>query len=184
MPEFESSRKLCDFAGNIGYFSFAFMQANENLRAHIYDLPEVCDLAWKLKKDQPHFDRSTFHDFDMEKDTSFGSGYDLFFSSHFLYELNADNRLLDFFNQVNQAMIPGGLFISNHIVPPEDNAPHLTFAIVELLTRCMGYPTHRLPEQDIITALSNAGFGKFTTKRIETEFTYPILLLSAVKIRD
>ncbi len=183
LPQFKSCTKLCDFAGNIGYLSFALMAENRNLTAHIYDLPEVCALARDLKKDQEGFERAVFHDFDMEKDTAFGSGYDLFLSSHFLYELNANGGLPEFFKRVNRSMVPGGLFISNHVVPPKDPSPHLTASLLELMTKCMGYPTHHLPEQDLVSALKSEGFCELTTRRLETRFAYPMLLLSAVKIK-
>ena len=181
LPQFAACTNMCDFAGNIGYFSIAFMQANKDLRAHVYDLPEVCALGRELKKDHADSNRLSFHDFDIDKDTGFGSGYDLFLSSHFLYEMNARERLAGFLNQVSRAMVPGGIFISNHVAPPKGEGPHLTSSLLELMTRCMGYPTHHLPEQDLKSALSQAGFGNFTTRRMETELAYPVLLLAAVK---
>ncbi len=181
LPQFAACRNMCDFAGNIGYFSFALMQANKTLCAHVYDLPEVCTLARELKKDQKNFHRILFHNFDLEKDTDFGSGYDLFLSSHFLYEMTAKDQLKDFLIRVNRAMVPGGIFISNHVAPPESGAPGLTSTLLELMTRCMGYPTHHLPEKELKAALTHAGFGSYTARRLDTQFAYPVLMLAGVK---
>ena len=181
IPEFKTCKNMCDFAGSIGYFSFAFMQENPQLTSHVYDLPEVCALAREIKEKEEHYDRITYHDFDIASSESFGNGYDLFFSSHFLYKFNAEGTLAEFFKKVNQAMEPGGLFISNHITTMEQGKNNLMLSIVELMTRSMGYPTHQLPEDDLKSALRRAGFGAFRTKFLEKDMPYPTLLLSAVK---
>ena len=184
IPEFERCKKMCDFAGSIGYFSFAFMQKNHQLESHVYDLPEVCALAGKIKENEEYYNRITYHDFDVASGESFGNGYDLFFSSHFLYGLNAEGTLAEFLKKVNRSMKPGGLFISNHITTEKQGKNNLTLSIIELLTRSMGYPTHKLPEDDLKFALINAGFDAFRTKYLEKEMPYPTLLLSAIKTEE
>jgi len=184
IPEFNTCEKMCDFAGNIGYFSFAFIETNEKLRSHVYDLPEVCAHAREIKKGETNYDRVTYHDFDVTSDETFGDDYDLFFSSHFLYEFNAKRTLTDFFKKVNRSMKKGGLFISNHIAPTDTGEKHLIVSIFELMTRSMGYPTHQLPGDDLQQALGNAGFGNFKMKLLEEETPSPVLLLSAVKIEE
>ena len=181
IPEFGMCKKMCDFAGSIGYFSFAFMQENPQLTFHVYDLPEVCALAGKIKEKEESYNRITFHDFDITSGESFGNGYDLFFCSNFLYELNAEGRLAEFFKKVNRSMEPGGLFISNHISTEKQGKNDLTLSIMELMTRSMGYPTHNLPENELKSALSSAGFGAFRTKYLEKETPFPTFLLSAIK---
>ncbi|MGD9157121.1 MAG: methyltransferase dimerization domain-containing protein [Desulfobacteraceae bacterium] len=184
IPEFGTCKKMCDFAGSIGYFSFALMQENQQLKSHVYDLPEVCALAVKIKENEENYNRITYHDFDIASGESFGNGYDLFFSSHFLYGLNAEGTLSDFFKKVNRSMEPGGLFISNHITSEKQRKNSLTLSIIELMTRSMGYPTHMLPEDDLKSALSRAGFKTFRTKYLEKEMPYPTLLLAAVKTEE
>ncbi len=184
LPEFKTCKKMCDFAGSVGYFSFEFIQENPQIKSHVYDLPEVCNFAKKIKKEEKYYHRITYHDFDIASGKSFGSGYDLFFSSHFLYKFNVDGTLVEFFKRVNQSMNPGGLFISNHITNAPDGETDITLSIIELITRCVGYPTHQLPEIDLKNALEKAGFGAFRTKYLADEAPYPTLLLSAVKNRD
>jgi hypothetical protein len=184
IPEFKNSEKMCDFAGSIGYYSYAFMQENSTLRSHVYDLPEVCVLAREIKEQDEHYSRITYHEFDISSDDSFGEGYDFFFSSHFLYDFNYRNRLTDFFKRVNRSIKRGGLFVSNHIAPMEKNGKHLVLSIVELMTRIVGYPTHQLSEKDLKTALKSAGFSQFRTEVVENVTPYPFLLLSAVKIEE
>ncbi len=184
IPEFTACKKMCDFAGSVGYFSFEFIRENPQIESHVYDLPEVCSLAREIKKDEEYYHRITYHDFDMASNDSFGSGYDVFFSSHFLYKLNAERTLAEFFKRVNQALNPRGLFVSHHITSHPDGKNDITISIVELITRCVGYPTHQLPEIDLKTALKKAGFGEFRTQYLADEAPYPTLLLSAVKVME
>jgi hypothetical protein len=184
IPEFANCEKMCDFAGSIGYFSFAFIQENPGLRSFVYDLPEVSELAKEIKSGEQNSDRISFHGFDIKSEASFGEDYDFFFGSHFLYEFNFERKLTDFFIRVNRATRMGGLFVSNHIVSPQKGEKHLGLAIVELMTRMVGYPTHQLSEEDLKASLSQAGFGQFNTKTVEEVSVYPFLLLSAIKTKD
>jgi len=184
LPQFEKSTKMCDLAGNIGYYSFALLNENKELRAHIYDLLEVCELAEHLKGKEPNLSRANFHAYDIESGDSFGCDYDLFFCSHFLYEYGATNALTGFLKTVNQSMKIGGLFVSNHISSNTSGDSNLTLMLVELMTRLMGYPTHQLPEKTLKEALSEVGFGNFTVRQPSENTTFPTLLLSAVKLRE
>lgn len=183
IPEFKNCNKMCDFAGSIGYYSFAFARDNPGLVSHVYDLPEVVEFGREIKSGEENSDRISFHGFDMNSEDSFGEDYDFFFSSHFLYELNFQKKMTDFLIRVNRATRMGGLFVSNHIIPPEKGKKQPALVIVELMTRIMGYPTHQLPETDLKAALSEAGFQQFKTKTITDVSVYPFLLLSAVKTK-
>lgn len=184
IPEFTVATKMCDFAGSSGYYSFALMNENSNLYSHVYDLPAVCEIAKNIKKEEPNIERIAYHDFDVKAGGSFGSGYDLFFSSHFLYEFGADNSLPDFFKKVNQSMEMGGLFISNHVSPNINGDSYLTLTMVNLMTRVMGYPTHELSEELLTKALIEAGFGNFRVKQPNENIVFSTLLLSATKVKE
>jgi len=183
IPEFGSCTTMCDFAGSIGYYSYALLQENSNLQSYVYDLPDVCQVAMEVKQTEEDFDRVHYFDSDLKNGGSFGDGYDLFFSSHFLYEFGANGQLVDFLKKVNQSMKPGGIFVSNHIcsntVGPEDT---ITLSLVELQTRIMGYPTHQLSETKLKDALTEAGFGDFNVKQPDGSYAFPTLLLSAKKM--
>ena len=185
IPDFYSCTKMCDFAGNIGYFSYAFLQENPRLFAHVYDLPVVCQNARELKQTEKDFNRVTYHDFDMKKDESFGDGYDFFFISHFLYEYAANGSMDKFLKKVNTSMKPGGIIVSNHICDKAiDKEGSLTLSLVELQTRILGYPTHKLPEATLKEMLTQAGFGDFHVKQPDGSYAFPTLLLSAKKIKE
>jgi len=183
-PGFRDCVSMCDFAGSTGYYSFALVEENRKLRSGIYDFPVVCEMAEELRKNEKHRDRVAFHPFDISEGDSFGSGYDLFFSSHFLYEFGADNTLSSFLKKVNRSMVTEGIFVSSHIAPTAVGDNYLSLAIVELMTRVTGYPTHQLSETLLKKSLSEAGFGNFRVKQLVNEAPIPTLLLSAVKIKE
>ncbi len=184
IPEFKLCTRMCDFAGSTGYYSLALMDENSKLKSCVYDLPEVCKIAEELREKEINRGRITFHRGNLIKKSSFGSDYDLFFCSHFLYEFAAKNNLSVFLKKVNRSMKHGGLFVSSHISPASAGENYLTLTIVELITRCMGYPTHQISEMTMKKSLNEAGFGKFRIKQLDKEASIPTLLLSAVKINE
>ena len=185
LPEFGSFEKMCDFAGNIGYYSFALLEENEHLRSHIYDLPEVCRIGKELKKDDHNFHKIIYHDFDITENESFGNQYDLFFSSHFLYQFATNGYLTEFLRKINHSMKKGAVFVSNHICDKAlSKESELTLSLVELRTRMLGYPTHQIPEKKLKESLAEAGFGNFTVKQPDGSYAYPTLLFAARKIRE
>jgi hypothetical protein len=183
-PEFAGAASLCDYGGSTGYYSYALMEEHASLHCHVCDLPAVCDLAREMKKDAPHFDRVTYHPCDTDAGDDFGDGYDLFFISHFLYHFSIGDALSDFLKRVNRAMKPGGLFVSHHLSAAETREDRLTMALVELMTRAMGYPTHQLPVEPLKDALSVAGFGRFTVTDTGRQTAFPTTLLGARKLQD
>ncbi len=52
-----------------------------------------------------------------------------------------------------------GVFISNHLSCNDDDYDHATLAMIELMTRAMGYPTHQLPGKILKKGLTEAGCG-------------------------
>ncbi len=184
IPEFNTCTKMCDLAGNTGYFSYAFLQENKKMQSHVYDLPEVCQNAKELKQDEENFNRVTYHGFDIKSNDDFGQGYDFFFVSHYLYEYGAKGQLVDLLKKISKSMKPGGLFVSNHICDKAmDTQSELTLALVELHTRIVGYPTHQLPEMVLIEALREAGFGHFRIQQPDSGHAFPTMVLAAIKER-
>jgi hypothetical protein len=185
IPQFNNCRKMCDLGGNIGYYSFALLEENPNLISHVCDLPQVCQIAKTLKNNHPHFNRICFEEFDLKTNYALRQNFDLFFISHFLYELGGQMKLTEFFSRVNRSMTLGGVFVSNHISDDKLNDDHdITLSLIELQTRLMGYPTHQLPEQVLINALTQAGFGKFNVQKPDESLAFPSLLISAIKIKQ
>ncbi len=185
IPGFYDCKNMCDFAGNIGYYSFAILNEHKLLKSTVLDLPEVCQIAKKIKQNESDFDRINFTDFNVATDNNWGfATFDLFFISHFLYQFGAENQLTDFFKKVNHSMKKGGILVSNHGATSLKGDNGNTMAIVELITRLMGYPTHHLPEEKLKKSLSEAGFGEFRIEAPNEAVAFPTLLLAAKKIKD
>lgn len=185
MPTFKNAKRMCDFAGNSGYYSFSLLNENKNLHASVYDLKAVCEIARNIKKNEPDFNRISYHDFDLTKAEDWGKDYDFFFSSHYLYKYAATEETLSvILKQINKSMKIGGLFVSNHLSGDADKAAKTSITIVELMTRAMGFTTHCIPENIFKQALNNAGFGKFHIEAPNFTLNYPTLLLAAIKIEE
>ncbi len=181
-PEFKSCRKMCDVAGSTGYFSLALIGENRDLRSDIYETSEVCSLAQKIRKKEIEEGLLKFIAHDCEIGSPLNGLYDIYFCSNFLYQMGFEDRLEAFFMEVNRSMVTGGLFISNHIAPPSKDEDRITVSLVELLTRCMGYPTHQLPVEKLEKALSKTGFGDFRREEPSDDLPFPVVKLAAVKI--
>ena len=185
MPAFKNAVKMCDFAGNSGYYSFALLNENKELYASVYDLKEVCEIARMIKKDEPDFNRISYHAFDLTKEESWGNNYDFFFSSHYLYKyVETEESLTSILKQINKSMKLGGLFVSNHMSGDFNAETQTTISIIELRTRAMGFPSHCIPKEFFKRALSKAGFGEFHMQEPKFTLDYPTLLLAAIKIKE
>ncbi|MCP4116933.1 MAG: hypothetical protein GY737_16325 [Desulfobacteraceae bacterium] len=184
IPGFMSARTMCDFAGSSGYYSLGLLRENPELRARVFDRPEVVTIAKELNRNSEFAGRMEYTGIDIEAGDSFGNSYDLFFVSHYLYHWGALNILADFFKRVNKAMNPGGIFVSNHTCSEVYADDHITQAIVELWARITGYPTLDLPESTLKASLSEAGFGNFTVKPAYEGSYSNTMLLSARKIKE
>ena len=100
---------------------------------------------------------------------------------HVIYEWK--EHLEDILKRINKAMVPGGVFVSNHLARDDDECGSMSGTIVELMTRLMGYPTHHLSEDELMSALETSGFGDFTVRLAEEARQYRCLILAARKLR-
>jgi len=182
LPEFIKAKKMCDIAGNSGYYSYAFLDENPKLHAHVLDLEKVCDIAKNLKANHQNFDRISYHPFDLDVNSDFGSEYDFIFCSHFLYKYDNKKKLIELLKNINRSMQMGGLFVSNHISGNVEGDHRLSLCIMELMTRAMGYPTHHLSLELLKRALLETGFECRYKTSPDDKIAYPSVILGAVKI--
>ncbi|PXY02074.1 hypothetical protein DF185_05365 [Marinifilum breve] len=184
LPEFIKARKMCDFAGNSGYYSYAFLSENSNLQSHVYDLKEVCKISKRIKKDEKGFNRVSYHSFDLNNNDEFGEAYDFFFSSHFLYKYDSSKKLVGLLKKINKSMKMGALFVSNHMTGKASGENYLTLCIVELMTRAMGFPTHSVAEDFLKDALTEAGFECRYENAPDERIAYPGMIIAAIKVSE
>lgn len=178
LPEFANLKHICDLGGFHGFYTMALLDRNPQLRGTICELPEVAELAGDIITEMGYADRIDTTGADLETDDPIGGGYDLVFASHLLYMWKG--RLEVIFTKINEAMVPGGVFVSNHMAMTDDGP--VSGAIMELMTRLAGYPTHHLAEGELKRALEASGFGDFTVKPAEEGRQYRYLILAARKL--
>lgn len=184
LPGFEDCRKMIDFAGSAGYYALGIIERNKNLKAYVYDLPEVCEQVKVIQKDEPGFERVKYCGFDFKNNDSFGDGYDLFLVSNFLYSYNTMEKITGFLKRVNVSMKKGSFFVSNHRTSGLKDDSYVRYAIFQLQGIISGRPTHMVDETFLKEALTATGFGNFIVRQPDNSLANPSLLLAAEKIKD
>ena len=179
LPEFLALKHVCDLAGNHGFYTMALLDQNPVLRGTICDQPDVAELAQDFIKEMGYEGRMDTIGIDLETEGSFGGGYDLVFTSHMLYSWKG--RLEEIFTRINQSLVPGGVFVSNHCTVIEGEELSVPSAMMELMTRLAGYPSHHFTEGELKDALSACGFSDFTVIYPEETRRGHNLLLAARK---
>ena len=179
LPEFSTLRHMCDLGGGHGFYTMALLDKNAQLWGTVCDLPKVAELARGLIAEMGYAERIDTIGADLETDDPIGEGYDLVFASHIIYGWKG--HLEDIFKRINKAMVPGGVFVSNHMSMADDGCGPVSSMMLELMTRLGGYPTHHLSEGELKRVLEACGFGEFTVKPAEEGRQYRSLLLAARK---
>ena len=180
LPEFPNLKNMCDLGGSHGFYTMALLDKNPQLKGTVLDLPKVAELAKELISEMGCAERIDTIGADIKTDVSIGEGYDLVFASHVIYEWKG--HLEDILKRINKAMVPGGVFVSNHLSMDDDECGPVSGTMVELMTRLMGYPTHHLSEGELKQALETSGFGDFTERPAEEARQYRCLILAARKL--
>jgi len=180
LPEFPDLLQMCDLGGNHGFYTMAMLDRNPQLRGTICDLPEVVELAKEVILEMGYSDRIDTIGCDLETDGSIGKGYDLVLVSHVIYSWKG--HLEDVFERISEAMVPGGVFVSNHLAMDNDCCGPVSGTMMELMTRLGGYPTHHLSEDELKESLAACGFGDFTVRPAEEGRQYRSLILAARKL--
>lgn len=181
LPKFPNLKNMCDLGGSHGFYTMALLDKNPQLRGTILDLPKVAEMAKELISEMGCAERIDTIGADLRTDVSIGEGYDLVFASHVIYEWKG--HLEDILKRINKAMVPGGVFVSNHLSMDDDECGPVSGTMVELMTRLMGYSTHHLSEDELKQALEASGFGDFTVRPAEEARQYRCLILAARKLK-
>jgi predicted O-methyltransferase YrrM len=180
LPEFPNLHRMCDLGGNHSFYTMALLDKNPRLSGTICDLPEVVKLAKEVISEMGYSNRIDTIGCDLETDGSIGEGYDLVLVSHVIYAWKG--HLEDVFEKISEAMVPGGVFVSNHLSMDNDCCGPVSGTMMELMTRLGGYPTHHLSEEELKSALAACGFGDFTVRPAEDGRQYRSLILAARKL--
>ena len=151
-----SSKMLLDVGGASGTYTIAFLQAVPEMRATLFDKPEVIEMARERLSKAGVLNRVTLVPGDFYHD-ELPRGHDLAFVSAIIHQ-NSLEQNLDLFNKVFRSLNRRGrIIIRDHVMEPDRIHPKegAIFA-VNMLLGTPGGTTYTYGE--IKTGLSQAGF--------------------------
>lgn len=117
-----SARRLLDVGGGPATYTLAFLRAAPGLRATLFDLPEVVEIARENATRAGLVDRVDLVAGDLRTDALPG-GHDLAFVSAIVHMLGPA-RNVALFRKVHDALLPGGrVVLRDHVMSPDRTAP-------------------------------------------------------------
>ncbi len=151
-----SSKALLDVGSASGTYTIAFLRAVPEMKATLFDKPEVIEMARERLGNAGMIDRVTLVPGDFYQD-ELPPGHDLAFVSAIIHQ-NSPGQNLDLFNKVFRSLNHGGrILIRDHVMEPDRIHPKdgAIFA-VNMLLGTPGGRTYTFEE--IKAGLSQAGF--------------------------
>ena len=152
----ERSRSLLDVGAAAGTYTLAFLQAVPEMRATVFDKPEVIEIARQTLEEVGMLDRVTLVAGDFYRD-ELPPGHDLVFVSAIIHQ-NSPEENRDLFSKAFRSLESGGrVVIRDHIMDPDRTRPEdgAIFA-VNMLVGTAGGRTYTFDE--IRQGLTEAGF--------------------------
>lgn len=157
------SRALLDVGGGSGTYTIAFLRAVPEMKATIFDLPEVIEMARERLSEEGLLDRTTlvsgsYYEQELPR------GFDLALLSAIIHS-NSQEDNLDLYKKIFRSLNPGGrLLVRDHVMDADRTRPKdgAIFAI-NMLVGTSGGGTYTY--QEIESALLQAGFKQIKLLR-------------------
>jgi len=150
------ARSLLDVGGGPGTYTAAFLRAVPGLRATLFDLPAVIEIARQRLRENGLLDRVRFVAGDFYTD-ELPAGHDVALLSAIIHQ-NSPQQNIDLFRKVWRALQPGGrLIIRDHILHPSRTNPRAA-AVFAVNMLCGTAGGNVYTYREIRTALAAAGF--------------------------
>jgi methylase of polypeptide subunit release factors len=148
--------KLLDVGGGSGVYSATILDRAPGMRATIFDLPDVVEIAKSRLTESGHIDRVDLVAGDYTKD-ELPAGHDLALLSAIIH-INSRKVNRDLYARISRALIPGGtLLIRDHIMDESRlHPPDGTIFAVNMLAATNGGDTYTFAE--IREDLAESGF--------------------------
>jgi hypothetical protein len=149
-------RNLLDVGGGSGSYTIAFLRAVPEMRATLFDLPEVIEMARERLGEEELLDRVSFVSGSFYKQ-EFPAGHDLALISAIIHS-NSPAQNQDLYTKVFRSLKGGGrILIRDYVMEPDRTRPRdgAIFAI-NMLVGTAGGGTYTYEE--IETGLLQAGF--------------------------
>ena len=154
----DDAARLLDVGGASGTYTEAFLAACPGLRATLFDLPPVIEIARRRLRSAGVADRVTCLAGDFYRDP-LPPGHDLALLFAIIHQNSAEQNVA-LFRKVRQALLPGGrLIVRDHVMSPDHTRPlrGALFA-VDMLVGTEGGGTYSFAE--IRGGLEAAGFAE------------------------
>ena len=153
----DRSKALLDLGGASGTYTIAFLKSSPKMKATLFDLPEVIELARERLEKEGLLDRVTLVAGNYLRD-EIPQGHDLAFLSAVIHS-NSPEQNLELYKKVFRSLNPGGRVIIRDQVMESDRTRPEAGAIfaVNMLVATEGGRTYTFDE--IKEGLSNAGFN-------------------------
>jgi predicted O-methyltransferase YrrM len=152
------ARNLIDVGGGPGTYTIAFLRSIPDMKATLFDRPEVVEMARERIAAAGLTDRVRFVPGDFFHD-ELPPGHDLAFVSAIIHQ-NSRERNEDLYRKVHHSLVPGGrIVVRDHVMDPDRVRPRegAVFA-VNMLAMTHGGNTYTFEE--IESDLVRAGFEK------------------------
>ncbi|UCG39160.1 MAG: methyltransferase domain-containing protein [bacterium] len=150
------ARALIDVGGGSGSYTIAFLRAVPGMRATLFDLPEVVEMARRRMEEEGLADRVTLAAGDYHED-ELPPGHDLAFLSAIIHQ-NSHEENTALYRKVHGALTTGGrVVVRDYVMEPERTGPAsgALFA-VNMLVNTRGGNSYTFEE--IREGLQAAGF--------------------------
>jgi precorrin-6B methylase 2 len=158
--DLKDHKKLIDVGGGSGVYTIAFLSADPDMRATIFDVPPVIEIAREKLKEENLQDRVTFAKGDYHKD-ALPEEHDLAFLSAIIHANSSDeNRAL--YQKVHQALVPDGKIVIRDYMMNDDHTtpPGGALFAINMLANTPGGGTYSFAETKV--ALEDTGFEDVT----------------------
>jgi SAM-dependent methyltransferase len=152
------ARRLLDVGGALGAYAQAFLEADPELCATLFDLPPVIQMARERFAGTEMARRITFVTGDFYRD-ELPADHDLALLSAIIHQ-NSSEQNLELYRKVHRALRSGGrLVIRDHVMSPDHTQPASgTLFAVNMLVVTAGGSTYSFDE--IRQGLEEAGFTR------------------------
>ncbi len=153
-----SAKSLLDVGCGSGSYTIAFLQAVPDMRATLFDLPEVVEMARERLRNEGLLDRVTLVPGDFHRD-EFPEGHDLALISAIIHS-NSPEENRQLYAKVFRSLDSGGrILIRDHVMEPDRTSPKDgTIFAINMLVGTSGGGTYTY--QEIEEGLSNEGFNR------------------------
>lgn len=165
-------RRVLDVGGGSGVFSMAFVRANKNISAVVFDLPNVTTLTRSYIESENLRSRVDVTQGDYTTDP-LGSGFDLVFMSAVIHSNSPDtNRQL--FAKAYDALNPGGRLVVLDFIMDDDRVSPAVGAYFSLNMLVGTAEGDTFTESEIREWMKNSGFAGI--RRTATRFGTDLMI--------